>query len=426
MANRKYWSTTKTKKEGVFRAKHQNGATAWLVRVRRRDWRGNRVAREALLPSELTLEQATLERAKLAVALDVELRGDAVEEPPQPSEPKAGPVSKDGPEPMDGPEPAQSPTLWDFCRDVYSKQHGVSDRTWRQRRYKVAGIMNDLGAYRIDAVTTSIVTAWLHRLRTQGAPRKDGSRGKPLGDEAVNDYVVTLRAIYRVARHNDAIDTVPFANASARIVLDTDRVSWTRSMRTRLLETAETEDPGMWRLARFLMLTGCRPIEALRLRCRHIEEIPRRRLTITGKGFRRRHLPLDGELAAFIDSIEHSGDAIFGVERGARTGEAFKYWPQRRWERVCAKADVPSVAYDLRHTFITEMVAAGAPLAKVARWCGNSVRVIEERYSHLAPDHLTDILALCGRSDPTAENTKNKGAEDVVTPVGVTTRGDHD
>ncbi len=30
-------------------------------------------------------------------------------------------------------------------------------------------------------------------------------------------------------------------------------------------------------------------------------------------------------------------------------------------------------------------------MAKVAKWCGNSVRVIEERYSHLSHDFLHEV-----------------------------------
>ena len=33
----------------------------------------------------------------------------------------------------------------------------------------------------------------------------------------------------------------------------------------------------------------------------------------------------------------------------------------------------------------------------IARWCGNSVRVIEERYSHIASGHLQEVADLAGR-----------------------------
>ena len=80
------------------------------------------------------------------------------------------------------------------------------------------------------------------------------------------------------------------------------------------------------------------------------------------------------------------------MEHGPTAGECYRYWPEDRWQEVCKAAGVPSAAYDLRHTFITEQVSRGVPMAKVAKWAGNSVRVIEDRYSHLVPDHLREIV----------------------------------
>ena len=139
------------------------------------------------------------------------------------------------------------------------------------------------------------------------------------------------------------------------------------------------------------MLTGCRPVEALRLRWEHVQDVPAPTVTITGKGFRYRKLPLDGALADFFRGLPRDGTAVFPVGEGKTKGQPYKFWPQRRWEKVCALAEVPSVAYDLRHTFITEMVVKGVALPMIAKWCGNSVRVIEERYSHLSPDFLKAV-----------------------------------
>jgi hypothetical protein len=61
----------------------------------------------------------------------------------------------------------------------------------------------------------------------------------------------------------------------------------------------------------------------------------------------------------------------------------------------------------LRHTFITEMVVKGVPLPMIAKWAGNSVRVIEERYSHLSPEFLEAVASKVGSPAPNnrAQNT---------------------
>lgn len=293
------------------------------------------------------------------------------------------------------PDPERPPTLWDFCIGVYADKHGVSERTWRQRQYKVAGIMEDLGHLHLDEITTPVVNEWLELLQTDGAPLKKGGRGRPLelGSAALNDYLVTLKAIFRVAVENHYIDQVPFRNKLAPIDLATDREAWSPAMKQRLLRVASEHDPGMHRLAEFLILTGCRPVEALRLRWEHVQEVPSPTITITGKGLRFRKLPLIGELAEFFRRLPKQGEAVFPVENGETAGERYKFWPQKRWERICELAKVPSVAYDLRHTFITEMVVKGVPLPMIAKWAGNSVRVIEERYSHLSPEYLAEVAS---------------------------------
>lgn len=291
------------------------------------------------------------------------------------------------------PNPVRPPKLWDFCVGVYADRHGLSERTWRQRQYKVAGIMEDLGHLHLDEVTTPVVTEWLDLLQADGAPLKKGGRGQALeaGGATFNDFLVVLKAIFRVAVENHYLDAVPFRNKLAPIDLATDREAWTPAMKDRLLRVAADRDPGMYRLAEFLMVTGCRPVEALRLRWEQVQEVPAPTLTITGKAFRYRKIPIDGALAEFFKRLPRLGTAVFPVESGPTAAQPYKFWPQRRWERICEAADVPSVVYDLRHTFITEMVVKGVALPMIAKWAGNSVRVIEERYSHLSPEFLKEV-----------------------------------
>jgi integrase len=260
--------------------------------------------------------------------------------------------------------------------------------------------MSDLGHLRLDDVTTPVFTTWVETLRTKGALLKDGkTRGKPLGDAAVGDFITTLRAIFRVATEQGYIDHVPFCVPRLSLNLDTDREAWTDEMKERLLKTATEKDVLILRLAMFLMLTGCRPIEALRLRWAHVQDVPTPLVDICGKGLKRRKLPLTGNLGEFFSSLPRDGDYVFGCDKGRKKkGKGLRYFPQSRWEAVCKAAEVPTGPYDLRHTFITEMVADGVEFSKVAKWCGNSQRVIEERYCHLSPAHLSDIADRVGKT----------------------------
>jgi len=296
------------------------------------------------------------------------------------------------------------PTISEFCAGTYRTSHGCSDRTWEMRKYKVAAIMEDLGDLRLDELTTARVAEWLDRLAKEGAPltSRPGQRGEPLGrGDMWNDLLKTLRAICNVAVQFGHLESLPFNQKTASVVpirIGPERI-WTPTKRQRLLSVAATQDRGIYYMARFMMLTGCRPGELLPLEWTDVLDVPTKLLRIRGKRSPRgrhqreriRYLPLYEELADLLIEIPRVGPAVFPTTRGDRKGLPLSRWPQKRWERIARKANVPTNRYDLRHTFITEVVAAGVPIAMVAEWCGNSARVIEERYLHLQPGHLDTV-----------------------------------
>lgn len=56
-------------------------------------------------------------------------------------------------------------------------------------------------------------------------------------------------------------------------------------------------------------------------------------------------------------------------------------------DRVCAKADLSFVLYDLRHTFATRMAQARVDLATLAAILGHASIRIVQRYVHPAEEH---------------------------------------
>ena len=317
-------------------------------------------------------------------------------------------------------EDGRPPTLWDFCSEVYSERHGVSPRTWLVRKYKVAGIMEDLGHLPLDEVTNTAVEDWIAKLTTKGAPMAKGGRGKPLAPDSsmLNDYTVTLLAVYRVARRLGFIEANPFTVKVRQPSLEPteSRTVWSLAMKAAFLEAARALDAGMGRLGEFLMLTGCRPKEARLLRwADYTEEGGRKFIRITGKRrnnqARNRKLTVTGRLRHLLDGTPRLGEAVFSVEHGPTAGGCYTDWPTKRWARVCSEAGVPTAPYDLRHTFITEQVTKGVPLWQVAKWSGNSVRVIEESYAHLQPGTHDEMAALADEAMPPLPSNEERPQE---------------
>lgn len=68
---------------------------------------------------------------------------------------------------------------------------------------------------------------------------------------------------------------------------------------------------------------------------------------------------------------------------------------RRAWHTARRNAGLgPDVTpHVLRHSFASWAVQAGHSFAKVAAALGTTEKVIEETYSHMAPDRLRDVVA---------------------------------
>lgn len=65
--------------------------------------------------------------------------------------------------------------------------------------------------------------------------------------------------------------------------------------------------------------------------------------------------------------------------------------------------------HDLRHTFASNLVAAGVPVPTVQRWMGHSSIVMTMRYAHLAPDAGLSMIGALD-SSPNGEGVARTGA----------------
>ena len=66
---------------------------------------------------------------------------------------------------------------------------------------------------------------------------------------------------------------------------------------------------------------------------------------------------------------------------------------QGAWTRLLKRCGIRHLPiHALRHTCASHMVMAGVPLLSVARFLGHKSTKITERYSHLAPEHLSEEM----------------------------------
>jgi integrase len=173
---------------------------------------------------------------------------------------------------------------------------------------------------------------------------------------------------------------------------------------SQLLEAIERSKPHYTCFVKFLFLTGCRPSEAIGLTWRQISLdgrsilFDRSIIRLGGrivknersKTNRVRIFPTPVDLAALLLDLPRRSpsDLVFPSPKG----DSIDYSNFRRkvWhplaKPILGRSSTP---YSCRDSFITRQIAAGKPLAAIAKWVDTSIPMIEERYFDLA---AIDIL----------------------------------
>ena len=168
---------------------------------------------------------------------------------------------------------------------------------------------------------------------------------------------------------------------------------------------------------KFLFWTGCRPCEAIGLRwgsvlpdCSKIYfhesvvevsgTLTHRTTTKTGvkRWFNCQGTRLQSLLQSMRPETPDPDALVFPAPKGGAIRESnFK---DRAWDKILANLDltfkngIKMTPYNARDTFITLQATQGHSSTKIARWVGNSSKVIEEKYlDKLKLEHLrpTDI-----------------------------------
>ena len=111
------------------------------------------------------------------------------------------------------------------------------------------------------------------------------------------------------------------------------------------------------------------------------------------KSGKARHIPLTTGGRALFDRLADGRES--GAPLISRAGEHWKpavY--QRGFKEALATAKLDSITlHELRHSYASTMVRAGAPLIVVAQALGHTdTRVVDKHYAHLAPSYVADTI----------------------------------
>ncbi len=237
------------------------------------------------------------------------------------------------------------------------------------------------GPMRLEEIDQSALDAYIRRYHRGAAP-----------GTIVRAVITPVTAIMRAAAKRGWCDPPAFERPRVR------------SPEPRFLTEEEAERliaasaPHLRPLVIFLLYTGARLHEALRLQWRDVDLHARRvtlRQTKTGEVL---GVPLHDRVFLALASLPHRDGHVFRTPRGTpyydsggRGGSPIK----TAFKAACRRAGLEGVrVHDLRHTYASWLVQRGVHLRTVAELLGHRTLQMVQRYAHLAPEHLRAAVDL--------------------------------
>jgi integrase len=259
--------------------------------------------------------------------------------------------------------------------------------------YACAALRRHLGDLAPEHLTTTRARLYARQRRAEGYAA--GDRRKPVANGTIAREIVTLRAALRWAVNARWIASAPAVEAPSAAK---PRDRWlTRDEAARLLTACHA--PHVRLFVALGLYTAARAGALLALTWDRVDFAAGVIDLGDGAGNKRRNpVPMSDALRPYLlearsgatcDSvIEHGGRAVASIKTG--------------FIAACRRAGLEDVTpHTLRHTAATWMVQAGVPTPEVARFLGNTEKMIEKVYGKHSPDYLrAAAAALTGPSAP--------------------------
>lgn len=242
-----------------------------------------------------------------------------------------------------------------------------------------------LGKIDLSKLRTSDVTAWLSAQVVQDEDDAEDEDDLRRAKDSANRNLASLKAALNLALRDRLVATdAGWKTVSKFKDVGRRRDAFLPGPQRKALVDACPED--LRRLVTALLLTGARPGE---LASTNVQQFDREQgtLAMSGKTGHRVVTLSSAAIEFFSDCAKDKiGNApLLANDFGQR-------WNKDMWKKpfkaAAIAANLPSTAvmYSLRHTAISEMIAAGMDSFIVARLAGTSTTMIDQHYGHLRHD----------------------------------------
>lgn len=276
--------------------------------------------------------------------------------------------------------------------DIYRRDHLVGLASARQRENHLQWWVARIGQRKLIELRRPLLRECLRALAAGETPS-----GRPVSPATRRRYMATLRHAWNVvAVAEEWTSRNPFrgvftgadAEPRGRVrYLDDDE-------RTRLLEEARAEDdPRLYGLVVLALTTGARQGELLALRWRDLDVAAGRAIVEHSKNGERRGLTLPPPAVAALRTLPRrlGSDQVFAGPNGRAI------FPEHAWRCAVARAELADFRFhDLRHTFASYALSAGASLGELAHLMGHKTLAMVKRYAHLEQHRAAEVALAVG------------------------------
>ena len=278
-----------------------------------------------------------------------------------------------------------APTVATVCDRFYRDHALLRLKPTTQREYRRSiefFIKPAIGPIKIGDVTRADISQLHHKLRdrpyqanrTLGRSFQDVQHGGDLGP--------------KTGRLNPCRHVPKYKEHKRETFLNNAEISRLGAVLTTALNTG-TESQYVVAAFQLLILTGCRLGEVQTLKWSYVHS---GYLNLPDSKTGPRRIAVSAEVQKVLNSLDRiSGNdyVIAGEVEGAHLTDL-----QRPWRRIREQAGLVHVRiHDLRHTYASNAIMQGQPIAMVARLLGHTQLQTTMRYIHLADGPVRDAVA---------------------------------
>lgn len=209
-------------------------------------------------------------------------------------------------------------------------------------------------------------------------------RSKGNSNATINRKTAALSKILRYAYQTEKIDKIPHIPRLREALKNERFLSEVEEQNVYTL-LIQWDREWLADLVAFLLNTGCRIGEALKLKREHVKET--QVIFYDTKNGKNHTVPLNEKARTALDKQLNrvDGDRVFPYTY-TKVEDEFK--------RVCEvlEIDCTVTLHTLRHTFGSRLVQRGVPIQTVSKLMNHSSLQVTMRYAHLSPSNLTEAI----------------------------------